>query len=175
VTNPPGNIPGGNPADNPTNREGADDTHVIPPVDRSESESGPATGAPAAPGVRPVAWYRRLPGRPKIWLAALALVAACVIGCGGFIAGAVASHGVGEHGTSRDVRWGNDRQRGDHGRDNGREDGRHGQFGPGDERGPKQRRDRMTPAPAPSGTVAPTPTQTPTQTPAQPSTPSPTG
>jgi hypothetical protein len=165
VTNPPADNP-----DNPNipgDRDAADDTQAVPPVDRPQPESHTsAQPGAAAPGARLTAWYRRLPGRPWIWLAALALVAACVIGCCGFVAGAVVSHG-GEHGISRNDRWGNDRHRGDDGGDNGRE------------RGPERRPGKIAPPPAPPGTVVPTPAvptppQTSAPTPTQPPAPSPT-
>jgi hypothetical protein len=136
-----------NPADNPN----ADNPNPVPPAEGPQPDS-PTT--PAA-GTRQAAWYRRLPGRLGVWVAALALVAACVIGGCGFIAGAVVSHGFGERGVSRDDHWGPQRQRGDN-----------GEYGPGDGRGPNHRRGRLTPTPVPSGTVTPTPTRPSTPSPA---------
>jgi hypothetical protein len=120
----------------------------------SDSPTTPAAGVPRA------AWYRRLPGHLGIWVAAAALVAACVIGSCGFIAGAVASHGFGEHSVSRDDRWGNERRRGDDPRDGGRNN---------PDNGPRRKRGNTPPAPP-----APAPTGPVTPAPAQPSTPSPT-
>jgi hypothetical protein len=140
-----------------------DNTNPVPAADepRQDSPTTPAVGE------RRPAWYRRLPGHLGIWVAGLALVAACVIGSCGFIAGAVVSHGFGEHGGSSGDRWGNERQRGGYGPGGGQDNG---EYGPGDERAPKQRRGKTPPTPVPSPTVPPTPAQPST---AQPSTPSP--
>lgn len=136
-----------NPPDSPNPVPAADDP-------RQESPTTPAVGAS-----RP-AWYRRLPGHLGIWIAGLALVSACVIGSCGFIAGAVVSHGFGEHGGSSGDRWGNEQQRG------GDEGGQNnGEYGPGDGRPQKHRRGTTAPTPVPPRTVTPTP--------AQPSTPPP--
>jgi hypothetical protein len=158
VTNPPDNSPDNNP-------ESTENLNAVPESQPATVSSGAASG-PAARGATIAAWYRRLPGRPAIWLAALALVVTCIIGCCGFIAGAVASHGFGEHSISRDDRGGNDQQRGDDQRENGRDGGRDGNYGPGQERGPEHRRGKIAPTPVPSGTVTPTPTQPSTPSPA---------
>jgi hypothetical protein len=139
VTIPPDNTP--------------DNTNPLPPAD------GPRHDSPTTPlgTAGRAAWYRRLPGRLGIWVAAAALVAACVIGSCGFIAGALVSRGFGEHGVSRHDRWG-DEERG-------------GGFGRGEERDPKNRRGTVTPSPTSSATVTPTPAQPPT--PSQPVSPTP--
>jgi hypothetical protein len=69
---------------------------------------------PAAPPPwRGPAWVHRLPGPIGVWLAAVALVAACLIGCGGFALGAVVSHGFRDGGYSREDRGGHHRRYGD--------------------------------------------------------------
>lgn len=109
--------------------------------------------SPTAPPARRPPWYRRLPGHLGLWVAALALVGACVIGCGGFVAGVVVSHGFGDgRGVGR-VGHRDPRQPG------GRL--RNGPYGPGWQRGPRQ--GRTAPAPQPLTSLPP----------AQPSAPSP--
>jgi hypothetical protein len=98
---------------------------------------------------------RQLPGRPAIWLAAVALVAACLIGCSGIAIGAALT-GFGDRGGhSREGGWGDERGSGD---------GQDGEHKRGDD-------EDRTPAPSPS--VSPKPTATPT-TPAPTPTASPT-
>ncbi|GAA1814208.1 hypothetical protein HC028_25265 [Planosporangium flavigriseum] len=126
-----------------------DNSSAVPPADQPRQESPTTPLAPAA-GSRP-AWYRRLPGRLSIWIAAAALLSACVIGCVGFVAGAAVSHGFGdrgyhERGYNRDGGWGNDGQRGDE----------------GDRRGARHEPHRKSPKPTPSSsTSAPTQSSSP--------------
>jgi hypothetical protein len=129
-----------NPSENP---------NPVPPSGCRGSDRPTAAGA----GARRPVWYRRLPGHLGIWVAGLALVAACLIGCTGFIAGAVVSDGFGGHDGGRDGRWGHEQQRGGYGRGGDEDDA------------PKRQQGTTAPTPVPSGTV--------TGTPARPSTPSP--
>ena len=110
---------------------------------------------------------QRPPGRRGIWIIALALVAACVIGCCGVIVGAAITHGFDRGDHSRSRPWGDERGPG---RDGGRDDGR---FGPGGDRvpfgggnGPRERRPGrptpVPPTPATPATPAPPPSATPT-------------
>jgi hypothetical protein len=146
-----------NPPDNPS---------AVPPADDPRQDSPTTPSAPAA-GTRRAAWYRRLPGRLGIWIAAAALVAAFVIGCGGFLAGALVSHGFGERGSgesgnSRDGGWGHEGQRGGNGRDGGQNDR---EYGPGDGRSPKHERGRRGQTPTPTQPSSPSPTQSSTPAP----------
>ncbi|NJC68606.1 hypothetical protein HC031_02535 [Planosporangium thailandense] len=92
----------------------------------------------------------------------LALVAACVIGCGGFVAGVLVSHGFGDgRGANRHSQWGPGQRGGYGGRFRDGQNLRDGQNGPGWQRVPRHR--GTAPAPIPSATMPP----------AQPSAPSP--
>jgi hypothetical protein len=132
-----------------------DSPNPVPPADepRQESPTTPLTGAG-----RP-AWYRRasgglsrLPGRLSIWVAAAALLAGCVVGSCGFVAGALVSHGFGE------------RDFGDRGvsrHDRGGYDGRDGEG----RRGQQKERGEVAPSPTSTTPVSPSPSQSPSSSP----------
>jgi hypothetical protein len=126
----------------------------------TEPAAVPPPGAYAGPPPGPVrpGWRNRLPGRPGLWLAALALVAACLIGLAGVAVGTVISHGSGDGDRGgngwRDDRGGDgDRRPGDM-----RRDGR-----PGGQRHGGDQRWQVPPPPtaSPPPSTSPTPSTTP--------------